>query len=142
MPPSNFNLSSGLAAFASRIWRNQPVLDEREFAKQFRVQAFSDARVATWASGVVGCALMIQRSLDHPSLGWGDIFSGLVLFWAPPLAFTLFADWSRRNYQWLLTVAFALRFVRVGGGIYQETRSVEETAMAVMSLIIFVSALL
>jgi signal transduction histidine kinase/CheY-like chemotaxis protein len=142
MPPSNFNLSSGLAAFASRIWRNQPVLDEREFAKQFREQAFSDARVATWASGVVGCALMIQRSLDHPSLGWGDILSGLVLFWAPPLAFTLFADWSRRNYQWLLTVAFALRFVRVGGGIYQETRSVEETAMAVMSLIIFVSALL
>jgi signal transduction histidine kinase/FixJ family two-component response regulator len=85
---------------------------------------------------------MIQRSLDHPSIGMGDILSGLVLFWAPPLTFALFADWSRRNYQWLLIIAFALRFVRVGGGIYQEMRSVEETAMAVMSLTIFVTALL
>jgi two-component system, sensor histidine kinase len=118
------------------------VRDEREFAAQFRVHAFADARVATWASAVVGCALMIQRSLDHPTIGLGDISSGVVLFWAPPLIFALFADWSRRNYQWLLMVAFALRFVRVGGGIYQETRSVEETAMAVMSLIIFVTALL
>ena len=132
---------SGLAAVATRIWQNQPVRDESEFAAQFRVNAFADARVATWASAVVGCALMIQRSLDHP-IGMGDILSGVVLFWAPPLTFALFADWSRHNYQWLLTVAFALRFVRVGGGIYQETRSVEETAMAVMSLTIFVSALL
>jgi Signal transduction histidine kinase len=136
------SLLSGLAAVATRIWKNQPVRDESEFAAQFRVHAFADARVATWASAVVGCALMIQRSLDHPSIGMGDILSGLVLFWAPPLTFALFADWSRRNYQWLLIIAFALRFVRVGGGIYQEMRSVEETAMAVMSLTIFVTALL
>ena len=128
------SLLSGLAEVATRIWQNQPVRDESEFAAQFRVHAFADARVATWASAVVGCALMIQRSLDHPSIGMGDILSGLVLFWAPPLTFALFADWSRRNYQWLLIIAFALRFVRVGGGIYQEMRSVEETAMAVMSL--------
>jgi signal transduction histidine kinase len=136
------SLLSGLAEVATRIWQNQPVRDESEFAAQFRVHAFADARVATWASAVVGCALMIQRSLDHPSIGMGDILSGLVLFWAPPLTFALFADWSRRNYQWLLIIAFALRFVRVGGGIYQEMRSVEETAMAVMSLTIFVTALL
>jgi signal transduction histidine kinase/CheY-like chemotaxis protein len=133
---------SRLAAVATRIWRNQPVRDESEFAVQFREQAFADARVATWASGVVGCALMIQRTLDHPFVGMGDLLSGLVLFWAPPLTFALFVDWSRRNYQWILTIAFALRFVRVGGGIYQETRTVEETAMAVMSLTIFVSFLL
>ena len=144
MTSSNIKPSpwSRLAAIATRIWRNQPVRDENEFAAQFRVHAFADAQVATWASAVVGCALMIQRTLDHPHIGLGDILSGLVLFWAPPLTFALFADWSRRNYQWLLTVAFALRFVRVGGGIYQETRSVEETAMAVMSLTIFVTALL
>ena len=155
MTPSNIKLAdedvskgsrpsplSGLAAVATRIWQNQPVRDESEFAAQFRVQAFADARVATWASAVVGCALMIQRSFDHPSIGIGDILSGVVLFWAPPLTFALFPDWSRLNYQWLLTVAYALRFVRVGGGIYQETRSVEETAMAVMSLTIFVSFLL
>src|ERR1044072_8233311 len=132
---------SRLAAIATRIWHNQPVRDEREFAAQFRVQAFADARVATWASAVVGCALLIQRSLDH-AIGMGDILSGVVLFWAPPLTFALFPNWSRLNYQWLLTVAFSLRFVRVGSGIYQETRSVEETAMAVMSLTIFVTPLL
>jgi signal transduction histidine kinase/CheY-like chemotaxis protein len=133
---------SALAAFATRVWQNHPVRDEREFAAQFRVHAFADARVATWASGVVGCALMIQRTLDHPYIGPGDILSGVVLFWAPPLTFLLFADWSRRNYQWILMIAFGLRFIRVGGGIYQETRTVEETAMAVMTLTIFVSFLL
>jgi len=126
----------------TRIWQNPPVRDESEFAAQFRAHAFADARVATWASAVVGCALMIQRTLDHPIVGIGDILSGAVLFWAPPLAFTLFVDWSRRNYQWILTIAFALRFVRVGGGIYQDTRTVEETAMAVLVLTIFVSFLL
>jgi signal transduction histidine kinase/CheY-like chemotaxis protein len=133
---------SALAAIATRIWRNHPVRDESEFAAQFRAHAFADARVATWASAVVGCALMIQRSFDHPTIGIGDLLSGAVLFWAPPLTFALFPAWSRLNYQWLLTVAYTLRFIRVGGGIYQETRSVEETAMAMMSLIIFVSALL
>ena len=132
--PNNIQLA--LATVAKRVWHNHPVRDEREFAKQFRVQAFADARVAVWASGVVGCALMIQRSLDHPSIGLGDISSGMVLFWAPPLIFALFADWSRRNYQWILTIAYSLRFVRVGGGIYQETRTVEETAMAVMRLVV------
>jgi signal transduction histidine kinase/CheY-like chemotaxis protein len=126
----------------TRIWQNPPVRDEGEFAAQFRAHAFADARVATWASAVVGCALMIQRTLDHPVVGIGDILSGAALFWAPPLAFALFVDWSRRNYQWILTIAFALRFVRVGGGIYQETRTVEETAMAVLVLTIFVSFLL
>ena len=133
---------SALAAVAKRAWHNHPVRDEKEFAAQFRVHAFADARVAVWASGVVGCALMIQRSLDHPSVGFGDLSSGMVLFWAPPLTFLLFADWSRLNYQWILTIAYALRFIRVGGGIYQETRTVEETAMAVLTLTIFVSFLL
>jgi signal transduction histidine kinase/CheY-like chemotaxis protein len=131
-----------LAAVATRVWHNHPVRDEREFAAQFRVHAFADARVAIWASAVVGCALMIQRTLDHPHVGLGDILSGMVLFWAPPLTFALFADWSLRNYQWILTIAYALRFIRVAGGIYQETRTVEETAMAMLTLIIFSSFLL
>jgi signal transduction histidine kinase len=138
-PPS---LLSRLAAVATRVWHNHPVRDEREFAAQFRVHAFADARVAIWASAVVGCALMIQRTLDHPHVGLGDILSGMVLFWAPPLTFALFADWSLRNYQWILTIAYALRFIRVAGGIYQETRTVEETAMAMLTLIIFSSFLL
>jgi signal transduction histidine kinase/CheY-like chemotaxis protein len=136
------SLWSRLAAVATRVWHNHPVRDEREFAAQFRVHAFADARVAIWASAVVGCALMIQRTLDHPHVGLGDILSGMVLFWAPPLTFALFADWSLRNYQWILTIAYALRFIRVAGGIYQETRTVEETAMAMLTLIIFSSFLL
>ena len=136
------SLWSRLAAVATRVWHNHPVRDEAEFAAQFRVHAFADARVAIWASAVVGCALMIQRTLDHQHVGLGDILSGMVLFWAPPLIFALFADWSQRNYQWILMIAFALRFIRVAGGIYQETRTVEETAMAMLTLTIFASFLL
>jgi signal transduction histidine kinase/CheY-like chemotaxis protein len=136
------SLWSRLAAVATRVWHNHPVRDEREFAAQFRVHAFADARVAIWASAVVGCALMIQRTLDHPHVGLGDILSGMVLFWVPPLTFALFVDWSQRNYQWILMIAFGLRFIRVAGGIYQETRTVEETAMAMLTLTIFASFLL
>lgn len=137
-----------------RLWHNEPVHDEREFAAQFREQAFEDARVATWVSAIVGSALMLDRILLRPLSAAGDgtemslsatredILSGVFLFWVAPVIFAWAPAWSKRNYQWVLSVVFGLRFIRVGLGILEGTRDIQSTAVSVLVLTTFVALLL
>jgi signal transduction histidine kinase len=155
-PGSNFlrSLWSRTAARVHHVWHNQVVGNEREFAAQFRNQAFADARIAAWVAAIVGSALMLDRTVIRPWLAKGispekiipasqeDILSGIILFWAAPMIFAAASVWSRRNYQWVLSIVFGLRFIRLGIGVLEGTRDVPSTAMSVLVLTTFVALLL
>ncbi|MBL8268589.1 ATP-binding protein [Steroidobacter sp.] len=130
------------------LWHNKPVSDEAAFIADYREHTFHFTRIATWAFAIVGTLLMANRLLNvdvSGELGRKnniDNLISLLLFWSPSLLFLTFRNWSMRYYQWVLSFVFAALFIKLGFGIARGERSIPAAHIAMLTLNIFLIALL
>jgi signal transduction histidine kinase/CheY-like chemotaxis protein len=122
-----------------RIWCNRPVRDERAFVDEFRNHSFRFVLVATWTLGILRTIIITYQQLfatgPHEPLAQA-LWGGVLLYWLPPLVFSVFNDWSRRHYHWVLDALYTVYFVKVAARVLSGPAQLDDANVLVLILII------
>jgi two-component system, sensor histidine kinase len=128
-----------VGSFLHRLWYNRWVSDEELFVREFRSHSFRFVLVATWTLAVVRTLIIAYQQLfgrDRHEPLLQVLTSGALLYWAPPIVFWLFKDWSRRYYPWMLDCFYAVYFVKVGLRVTDGSPRLDESNIFMLILII------
>ena len=126
-------------ALLHRIWYNRPVSDEQSFVQEFRSHSFGFVLVATWTLCVLRTVIIAYQQLiaagPHEPLA-GVLLSSALLYWMPPVVFSVFRDWSRRNYHWVLDCLYVLYFGMVAMRVVSGAAQLDDANVLILVLII------
>ncbi len=137
-------------ALLHRIWYNRPVSDEQSFVQEFRGHSFGFVlEFATWTlllplceRGIIALHQQLITAGPHEPLA-GVLLSSALLYWMPPVVFSVFRDWSRRNYHWVLDFLYVLYFgmaaMRVVSGPGQLNAANVLVLILIITSVIFLS---
>jgi hypothetical protein len=128
-----------VGSFLHRLWYNRTVSDEELFVREFRSHSFRFVLVATWTLAIVRTFIIAYQRLfgaDRHEPLLQVLTSGALLYWALPVVFWLFKDWSRRYYPWALDCFYAVYFVKVGLRVTDGSPQLDDANVPMLILII------
>ncbi len=128
-----------VGSFLHSLWYNRAVSDEELFVREFRLHSFRFVLVATWTLAIVRTFIIAYQRIfgaDRHEPLLQVLTSGALLYWAPPVVFWLFRDWSRRYYPWVLDCFYAVYFAKVGMRVTDESPQLDDANVLMLILII------
>jgi signal transduction histidine kinase/CheY-like chemotaxis protein len=126
-------------ALLNRIWYNRPVSDEQSFVQEFRSHSFGFVLVATWTLCLVRTIIIAYQQLFAPGTPEslvGVLLSSALLYWMPAVVFSVFKDWSRRNYHWVLDLLYVLYYAMVALRVISGSAKLDDANILLLVLII------